>query len=58
MIYGRDAFLHSKSHLCGVALTFLCMSNAFVALLTLFIPKRKSGQVVFPSQPFDVFEDF
>ena len=22
MIYGRDGFLHSKSHLCGVALTY------------------------------------
>lgn len=21
MVYGRDGFLHSKSHLCGVALT-------------------------------------
>ena len=27
MIYGRDAFLHSKSHLCGVALNYLsCLS--------------------------------
>ena len=22
MVYGRDGFLHSKSHLCGVALYF------------------------------------
>ena len=47
MIYGRDAFLHSKSHLCGVAITILSLDNSALLLYlsNIQVPDLQTGMV-------------